>query len=302
MGVGMTVMVSYLVPSYNHEKYIFFLLESIKLDIEQLAVVAEIIIIDDGSLDNSRAIIQSWAETYKEKFKIIYQFQENKGIASVLNRLIDLASGQYLRLCASDDVIVTGSTKLLLQQFKYKQDLRCVFADGRVIDEFGNLIHQSSIAFHRGSAKRLKEPKSLAKELIQRWCIAGPAILVKRSHYDNMRYDESSRIEDYQLILSLLELPNSVSFINEIVCFYRIHSTNTSKTKKVEQRVENIKSFLRIIDSYLNRQPLKSYLLPVKYKSLAKIYFLQKKFIRCFFNFFISVLFKIKGDLAARRV
>ncbi|MGC1183509.1 glycosyltransferase family 2 protein [Legionella sp.] len=293
----MDAMISYLIPSYNHENYLPMLLECIRLDSEYLTVPAEVILVDDGSSDDSPSIIKKWTEANKEHLKVVYLLQKNKGLPAVLNQMIEMAKGEYLRLCASDDIITPGSTQKLYKQFKVYPNLLCALADGNVINKEGRIIHQSSIAFHRGTIKRLKEPDLLVKELIQHWCVAGPTHLIKKSHYNTMRYDETCAIDDYDLFLSLLEIPNSIIFINDSVCSYRIHSTNTSKTKNVMQRIENIKFFLNIVERYINKGILVKYLLQVKYRSRAKIYFLQKKYVRCFFIMCISLFFQVTSEL-----
>lgn len=293
----MSAIISYLIPSYNHENYLAILLESIRLDIEQLTVPAEVILIDDGSTDDSPSIIQAWVEANKDSIELTYSVQKNKGLTSVLNKLVETAQGDYLRLCASDDIITAGSTQKLYEQYIFQPDLLCVLADGYVIDKAGDVIHQSSIAFHGGSIKRLENSAHLVKELVQHWCVAGPTHLIKRSHYKGLRYDESSRIDDYDLFLSLLELPGSIIFINEIACSYRIHTMNTSKTKNKVQRIENMNFFIEIIERYLKKGTLANYLPSVWYRSWAKIYFLQKKYIRCFFMMCISLFFQVKSEL-----
>lgn len=293
----MRPVISYLIPSYNHAIYLPFLLEGISRDTRLLDVPVEVIIMDDGSQDNSKSVINSWAKANEGLFEIYCFFQENKGLSAVLNKMIDEAQGEYLRLCASDDVIIAGSTQLLYNEFKRQPNLRCVLADARVVDEKGDIIHESSIKLHGGNIKHLMNSALLVKELIQHWCVAGPTHLIKRSHYESMRYDESSKIDDFDLFLSLLEVPNAVAFINEFVCLYRVHSTNTSKTKNRERRLENSKFFLAIIDKYIYRCILAKYLSPLRYRSIAKIYFLQRKYLRSFFNMAMSLVFKVKSEL-----
>ncbi|KTD30175.1 MULTISPECIES: glycosyltransferase family 2 protein [Legionella] len=293
----MSPVISYLVPSYNHENYLPFLLESLCVDIKQLKVSAEVVIVDDGSADQSFSIIQAWAEANRNSFPITYIAQKNKGIAAVLNRMIDLARGQYLRVCASDDVVIGGSTQRLYEQFIQRPNLVCVLADAKVIDAQGALIHPSSIVYHGGRIKRLVKPLSLPKEIIQHWCVAGPTHLLKKDHHQRMRYDESCRIEDYDLFLSLLEIPESVIFINETVSLYRIHTTNVSKTNDIKRRIDNIKTFLSIIERYMDRPILAGYLISVKYKTVAKINYLQKKYLSCLFNLCLSTFFKMRSEL-----
>lgn len=287
----MRTIISYLVPSYNHELYLPQLLESICLDIAQLEVSAEVVIVDDGSIDKSQSIIKSWVDMNHAKFNIIYLFQQkNQGLPVSLNWMIEHARGEYLRHCASDDILIAGSTQMLYNHIKSEPNLLCALADARIINETGDVIHESAIAFHGGRVKRLKRPAHLVKELIQHWCVAGPSHLTKKSHYEHRRYDEFSRIDDYDLFLSLLEIPNAISFTEEVVCLYRIHTTNISKSKDRAWRIDNLTFFLAIVNRYIKRGTLAKYLFLVKYRTTAKIYYLQKKYIRCFFSLCKSLL------------
>ncbi|CDZ78812.1 Chondroitin polymerase [Legionella massiliensis] len=290
-------MISYLIPSYNHAQFLPALLQNISLDIQSLTIAAEVIIIDDGSSDNSAALIKAWTEQEASKFKISCFYQKNRGLTATLNQLISRAEGSYLRLCASDDIVLPGSSQRLYEQFLSNPQLVCVLADARVIDEQERVLDESSIAFHGGRVQSLLNPASLTKELIQHWCVAGPSHLIKKSHYERMLYNESSKIDDYDLFLSLLESPGKLTFINEKACLYRVHKTNTSKSKNRKKRIENIGSFLDIINKYLDRPILAKYLTSVKYLSKAKIYYLQRQYFRCLFSMGISMFFKIKSEL-----
>jgi len=290
-------VISYLIPSYNHAQFLPALLENISLDIHSLAVPAEVIILDDGSSDNSVALIKTWAVQEGSKFKINCLYKENRGLTATLNQLIARAEGSYLRLCASDDIVLPGSTQLLYEQFLLNPQLLCVLADARVIDEQGRVLDESSIAFHGGRVKALLNPASVTKELIQHWCVAGPSHLIKKSHYEGRQYNELATIDDYDLFLSLLESPDRLVFIDEKVCLYRIHKTNTSKCKNRKRRIENLSCFLDIINKYLDKPSLAKYLISVKYLSKAKIYYLKKHYLRCLFSLSLSMLFKLKREL-----
>lgn len=290
----MQTVISYLIPSYNHASYLPDLLESIRLDILELKVVAEVIIIDDGSQDQSLSLIETWADKNDDYFTIKVIAQENKGITKVLNDLISLAEGEYIRLGASDDKIIPGSTQFLYDTFMKDKALLCAFGDGYVIDANNKVIHRSSVAYHHGNTKRLLDPKTFVKELVQNWCLAGPTLLIKKEHYKTMHYDENSNIDDYDLFLSLLAKPGAVAYVDRIVCCYRIHLTNTSKTKNTEKRIANIRNFLDIIHRYIDKEPLKTCLMPMKYKTKAKLYFLQKKYIQCGYNMFLSLFYGLR--------
>lgn len=293
----MSIVVSYLIPSYNHEKFLSLTLASIEQDISLLKVAAEVIIIDDGSTDNSVHLIRQWIHLHQEQFNIVFISQSNKGLPVVLNALIASAQGTYLRLCASDDILIAGSTQILLNQFSINPLLVCVVGDGSVIDAEGAIIHKSSIAYHGGVIKRLKNSRQQEKELITHWCIAGPCHLIKKNHYQQLTYNEQLTIDDFDLFLSLLMIPGALFFLESTVCLYRFHSNNTSKTNDVTRRIVNIKSFRCIIDKYLNQRCFVNDLRPLRYQSTAKIYFLQKKYFNSFFYLCLSLFFKMKSEL-----
>ncbi len=112
-----------------------------------------------------------------------------------------------------------------------------------------------------------------------------------------MKYDENLVQEDLDFFLSLLRFPNSVSYVDEAVCMYRIHNNNSSKTNNNIKRIINQKSFLMTVEKYINHYQLSNYLLPVKYKSKAKIYYLEKKYFKCVVNMSASLLLRFKSRL-----
>ena len=90
-------IVSVIMPSYNHADYIEKAIRSV---FEQTYTKIELIVIDDGSTDNSKEILKELAQRYE--FKLI--FQQNSGVCKTLNRAIrDFATGDYIALLASDD-------------------------------------------------------------------------------------------------------------------------------------------------------------------------------------------------------
>lgn len=281
----MAIAVSFLIPSFNHEKYILELLESVKDEVLSLSAPSEIVVVDDCSADESRRLILEWVIENGKYFSILFLPSDtNRGIAATLNELIVNASGEYFRLCSSDDVIIKGSTGELLNEFHKNESLLCCFGDAVVINEMGGVISESSIDFHGGNVDKLSSPETLPSELIKNWCLAGPSSLIKKKFYKNMQYDEILRIDDYDLYLTLLGVSDSLSFINKKVCLYRIHNNNTSKTKNKNKRIENLNSFLFIVNKHLQIGKLNRYLVPVKFETEAKINFLKSRYTSAIFS------------------
>ena len=94
------VKVSIIVPFYNVEKYIKKCLETL---VNQTLQEIEILLVNDGSKDNSEQIAKEYCEKYPEK--IIYLEKENGGLSDARNYAIPQAKGEYIAFLDSDDYV-----------------------------------------------------------------------------------------------------------------------------------------------------------------------------------------------------
>lgn len=120
------IIISVIVPVYNTEQYLPECLDSI---INQSYKNLEIICIDDGSTDNSRHILDSYAVKDK-RIKIIHQ--ENKGVSAARNAGLDIATGGYISFVDSDDWLKPDCYERLLQ---YNEKQQYDVIEGSVIIE-----------------------------------------------------------------------------------------------------------------------------------------------------------------------
>ena len=96
-------LVSVLIPAYNHENYVQ---ETINSIIDQTYQNIELIIYDDGSKDSTWNKIKELEEKCKKRFTNVYfETKENEGTCKTMNKLLDLAKGEYVIVVASDDMI-----------------------------------------------------------------------------------------------------------------------------------------------------------------------------------------------------
>lgn len=100
------VKVSIIIPVYNVEKYIKDTLESV---VNQSLKDIEIIVINDGSTDNSQLIIDDYCKKYKNIISII---KKNSGVSSARNTGIKIAKGKYIAFLDSDDILPKDSIEL----------------------------------------------------------------------------------------------------------------------------------------------------------------------------------------------
>lgn len=203
-------MISIIVPIYNAEKYIQQCIESL---IRQTYTNFEIILIDDGSTDNSPKIINQFQKQYSS---IIRSFtQNNSGVSAARNKGIELALGEYITFVDSDDWVDDDYLENLISQ---KADL--------VIS--GLLLHKStpSILSLSSQSFRLGKNSELFFALLESRLIYGPCNKLYRTEliqtYEIMfpksvQYGED-RIFNYQY----LKYVENISIVSKPSYHYRI--------------------------------------------------------------------------------
>lgn len=122
-------LVSIVTPCYNGEEFIARFLESV---LNQTYPKLELIIINDGSNDQTEEIIQSYQRRFADRgINIIYRCQENAGQAAALNRGLKLFNGEYMTWVDSDDELMP---EYVLAKVEYlKAHPQCAFCYGKIL-------------------------------------------------------------------------------------------------------------------------------------------------------------------------
>lgn len=132
-----TPMVSVIIPNFNHAEYLRIAIESA---IAQTYSNVEIIVIDDGSTDDSKEIIASFK---KSRFvKAIYG--EHLGLPATLNRGFAKASGVFLTWLSADNFFSEGAIELLANALRDNSTSGMVYSDYSLVDSQGQLLTNSS--------------------------------------------------------------------------------------------------------------------------------------------------------------
>ena len=129
--------VSVIIPVYNSSKYIAEAIESV---LGQTVKPREIILVDDGSQDNSKDIILS----YKDKVK--YHYQNNGGVASARNTGISLSTGLYIAFLDADDIWCENKLERQLKYLDSNPEYSCVYTDMTEVDDYGNVLQEFKFA------------------------------------------------------------------------------------------------------------------------------------------------------------
>ncbi|MBQ8202757.1 MAG: glycosyltransferase family 2 protein [Clostridia bacterium] len=130
--------VSVIIPAYNAANYIERCLDSI---IGQTYKNLEIIVIDDGSKDNTREKVEKYSA---ENSAVRYAYQENTGAAGARNNGISLVSGDYITFCDSDDTLIPSFIETLVGECEKGADM--AVAGYMNITEEGRVLAKRSIS------------------------------------------------------------------------------------------------------------------------------------------------------------
>jgi len=287
----MDELVSVLIPLYNHEQYINECLDSIK---NQTYKNIEVIIVNDGSNDNSEQVVKQWIENNPEP-NITYILQENQGVTKTLNKMISLSKGEYITICASDDILTEESIEKRVEYLKNNSLIEACIGDANVIGTNSENVHNSAMkSLFYADLKRLEN--NIVDELVLNWSVVGPTFLAKKSLYEKVgMYDENLLVEDREFYLKLLA-DNILGFVPIIVAKYRIHTSNISrKNKKAKWNIYNqiAISNLKHANKFrsFNRFFLKSHIVDNYFTELE--YGLIKYYILNAFRIIRRVFFKI---------
>ena len=135
-------LVSVCIPAYNHEKYVGSCLRSI---IAQTYKNIELIIIDDGSSDNTKHAILDLLPELESRFVHVYfKSQNNQGTCRTLNKLYSKVKGQYIYYIASDDVAKPDAIKTLVEFMELNPEYALVVGDNDIIDGNGKRVFWDS--------------------------------------------------------------------------------------------------------------------------------------------------------------
>ena len=219
-------LVSIIIPCYNHEKYIAKTLNSI---IEDTYPLKEIIIINDGSKDNSDLKIKEWLSVNEKEETVTYISRSNKGICATINEMISLSRGKYILPLASDDCLYGNNIAKRVQILEDRPDKSVLLNDALVIDDEDNVIMQSSSTdYWKADKNTYYKDDDILKSCIKAPRIAGPVILYRKDIFDVIgKYPEDLLFEDWYFYQRAASL-RLILFVDFKVALYRLHGGNFS--------------------------------------------------------------------------
>ena len=229
-------LVSIVTPTYNRSD---FLPEAIDSVLGQTYENFELIIVDDGSTDDTQALVES----YQKDPRIRYFYQANQGQSVARNRGIAESKGEFICFLDSDNAWLPQKLERSLLEFERFPAAHIVYGNSILIDENSAEIGKSTMKRYSGR---------ITHHLLKDNFVSMNTTMTRRQCFDEMGgFNESDRVaEDYELWLRF-STKFEFRYIPEFLGFYRKMDNQISSDK--QQRYEgNERLLLKFLEQYPN--------------------------------------------------
>ncbi|KPM60277.1 glycosyl transferase [Pseudomonas putida] len=215
-----TPLVTVIIASYNHARYIEASITSV---INQTYKNIELLVIDDGSKDDSPAVLKRLQEQYGFDLR----FQANQGLARTLNDAIARAKGNLIVPFGSDDIMLPHRIATQVEYMNGKPEVGICSANIETIDQDGKVMgareqRNRNLPFRRLDFDDLfldRKPGPMAATL-----------MLRREALEKVGgFNADIRLEDVYIELSIARAGYFIDVLGEVLAQYRDHPTNTFK-------------------------------------------------------------------------
>ena len=241
-------MISVIVPVYNVEKYLEECLDSIQ---NQIYTDIEVILVNDGSTDNSEVICEKYCEQDK-RFKLINQ--KNQGQSSARNVGVEASTGEFIAFVDSDDIIKINYLEELMQYMT--EDIDIVESNFTVSkkDFFIETSKETMILFEGNSQEAVKIfPNHVLS-------VNPVTKLYRRSIVEAVPYLEGLIFEDIYSGIGMLKYIRKIIKIDYVGYYYRQHQSSTMHRTFTEKNLDVFTVSDKLIELYSDREELLPYI------------------------------------------
>jgi len=214
------IIVSVIIPTYNYANFIG---EAIGSVIAQTYKKLEIVIVDDGSTDNTREIVKHFIEKTKI-VSISYVYQDNKGPSAARNAGIRQSSGEYVAFLDADDIWLPNKLQLQMDIISKDRSIGLITCGRYDIDKDGEVLGPFLGFKNKNRYKLLNE--FFTRNVI---CAGGSSTLIRRKCFNELGvFDETLAVaEDWDMWLRICKIYRFES-INIPLIKVRIHEGSQS--------------------------------------------------------------------------
>ena len=234
--------ISVIIPVYNTEKYIEKCLESLE---KQSMKDFELIIVNDGSKDNSKNVIKNYMKS--SKLNIKYLEKENGGLASARNYGVERATGKYLSFLDSDDYLDKDTFSLLEKYIDDEVDL--IKFKMKTVDENGNIIEKiDGPVFSVCSGEKKNEKLCTLDKYMDPACI----YLYRKEFFVENNFKYKLRYHEDFGLTSLIIVQAKTFVSTEYFCYNYLQTEESlTRSKDDSKNIDRAKDMLSHYDNML---------------------------------------------------
>lgn len=220
-------LVSVAIPSFNHQEFVQECIQSV---IDQDYKNIELIIIDDGSEDNSIEKITKMIPACQSRFKNFeFRSRPNKGLCATLNEAIEWCSGEYFMPFASDDILIQDKISFQVEIFSryISEGIAGIFGDLEIIST--EVQRNKKLTYNKNNKNKIYDFNDV---FFRKSKLLAPSALLLLSKVKSIKYNEKYLIEDFYMWLKITESGGKLLYTNRCVALYRRHTGNFSKQRE----------------------------------------------------------------------
>ncbi|MFD2095969.1 glycosyltransferase [Corallincola platygyrae] len=209
--------VSVIIPTYNREGFIQEALDSV---LAQDYPNIEIIVVDDGSTDNTAELLRP----YIEQEKIIYRYQENQRQCVARNHAMSVASGEFWCFLDSDNRWLPGKLKTQVEYLLAHPQVDIVYGNNQIINEAGDITSEHNMRRYSGR---------IYPQMLRDNCVSMNTVMARASCFEQHGcFDPSFKVaDDYELWLRL-SAHCEYAYLPTFFAQYRVMEDQISSNKE----------------------------------------------------------------------
>lgn len=228
-------LVSVIIITYNSSRFVLETLESVKL---QSYKNIELIVSDDSSTDKTGEICKEWLRENQNRF-VRTEFvtsKVNTGIPANCNRGIQYSKGEWIRIVAGDDYLLSNSIKKYIEHINEQEDSNLEVLHSNVERYNDTFSIENKQAFRPLAHLRFNNPSLTAKDqfqiLLRTNNVLAGTIFIKKTVFDKIGlYDEEARLwEDRPMLLKMTQNGIKIHYLDFCSLKYRRHDSSAQKT------------------------------------------------------------------------
>lgn len=225
-------MISVIIPTYNSSRHICEAVDSV---LTQTYKNFEIIVVDDGSSDDTREVLKKYNE------KIRYIFQKNSGPGIARNKGIEIANGEFIAFLDADDAWLPDKLFEQVKIFERDGDAALVYCNGVFVDAIGNILNKKTANTTASYANQLKSISFI--ELVNRRDIYPSLVLVRKKILQDFGSFEPLYLNEEYFLWLKIAYANKVYFLDKVLVRRKYLSQSLSHLKPKTSRIAELKGF-----------------------------------------------------------